>query len=539
MASQEVRVELHSVVGFSDGRQTKKIYENSNPPTKDGMVVLIDASGSMRDFQGEMKLCASALKCITSTQGRWNLPEPSGCTALVDAVDAIVAMNLDGVTKIVVLTDGEDTSSKVTRLIKAFDVNGTPEFQDMPPRPHKWQAWLDSVKKMPYNKYYALSDLDKAALMQQYTDYTKASHDRRNEAVALHLSHIGVEIHITGIGKEVKDFVATCAKAGPNIYTAHVEKGASAESIGAIVATSVRRSRGGSRDTVTATNATQLSAQQTKAIEAEARRTSTHSERRINQRLLRDGPSYDPSAEERYVRFIVDKEATKTGLDRFKAEILNIVLWFRKNCLDDDHPIAAGAIVGGRFWPKDPKTGRRSGSVFEPPNDAMKPSLWCNTIGRILELLSRDPQWIYERVEGLGEAFREEIGNGIVGPLFHDEGQAEASYIAIYKKHLSGLKGRALYYKFKADTYTHFRRCDRAEEFDPPIGDLTTLSIVGRGFSGPDSYGGPHLSPEDIGAPPAPSASSPGCGSSKITMSGIANPLKSLKRKIGDLEEDK
>lgn len=471
---------INSVFSFNNEMQC--LYQNPHPPPENGLVALIDASASMKEKQGEMKLVASALKCMTGTIGKWNLPEAVGGTALIDSVDKTIAKKLIGVNKVLIASDGDDTTSCATKLIKAFTADGTPELIDTPPYPLRRSEWLNKEPR---------------ETPQQYDNYRKECLDARRAAVATHLNKMGIDLFIIGVGDEVKKFITECAKPGFGIRTALIDMKSTAEQVGAVVKTVMKPRSANNNATVTASNATAITQQEASAITTEARRTSTANDRRNNQKILRDGEQFDHEAEQRYVAFIIENEAKKINVE---VGIINMIVnFFRKNIYDGS---VAGDLIGGRLYPPD-KHGRRNGAIFDVPLDSVKASAWTNTLNRCLELLSRDPEWIYERVPGLQQAFGSEIASNIVGPLFCDVGKP-ASSLAITESQLPQLKGRVLYYKFKEDTYTHYVRHHRADSFvynNGPSDNLnySSLKVVWRGNSGRDSYGGPPVDAASTG----------------------------------------
>lgn len=508
MAFSDVSFTLHSVWSFN--HTFERLFHN---PQGGDVIVLLDSSGSMQKCQKEMKLVVSALKCMTNTMGVWHLPPASGATALVDTVNALMKKTGEGgmgrVDRIIVVTDGEDTASAATQVIGDFLTDGKPGWVQLPPWRYEESA----------------SRVDVAA-----------QRERRREAIALHLDKIGVEAAIIGVGEEVKHFISACAKEGSGLKTAHIEIGASPDDVGAIVST-VSAPRRSCPKTVTAANATSINKGDAAALRAEAWRTASHGERRSMPHLVKDGPAFTNETQARYVMYVLRKETAKAGEAGginnvlFDA-VLCIVRWFFALAQSKGTAVA-GDLICGRLYPKD-RYDRRNGAVFEPPTPDIKPSQWTNLIGRCLELLSRDPDKIVHRVDGLGEQFAEEIRQDKVGALFVESGMPH-THMALTSEDLPQLDGRVLYYKFKADTYLHFevnpRACGILAWFSDNSGDILAkledtvgkLSVVWRGNSGAKSYGGPNLSGE-------PAARDASVG---------APDVASLKRKIAELDAEK
>jgi len=506
----EVRLCLHSVWAFDDERDC--IFLNRDPPTSDGLVVLWDKSGSMRGKDSEMKMIASALKCMTGTQGQFNLPNPTGGTALVDAVDATVAKQFDGVNKMLIVTDGEDTTSRTTQLVAGF-VDGAPRMVDFP----KLGGTIETTRA-------------------------------RAAAVAAHLDHIGVDKFVVGVGKEVKHFIDACQKVGgATLVTAHIPTGATVEDVGAVMTTVMRRrprrGQAGTQGTCTVVpaTATPLGAEEVAAIARQADATTSAAER------ARDpsGPPFDAAAQAQYVAYIVESVAAK--LPGCEAEHLHATVgWFRELLHQSSAPMA-GALVGGQQWHDDAK-GTVKGSVFAPPPAIERRYSWCGAIGRCIELLARNPEAVDARVPGLCTRFADEIRENMVGPVFREAGKP-ASCFAVTAEHLpEQLKHSVLYYKFKADTYVHYALNHRAASFHWAALRVGGLRVVTTGNSGPSKYGGPVITVEPAPTP-APSEASEAEASevedtesvagSSSGASGYADleEVSTLKRKVEVLEE--
>ena len=530
----EITLTLKSAYCFSDGLEL--LYENPDikPEDDDLAVVIIDRSGSMHKRQTEMKLIISAIKCMTKTSG-WNVPESKGPTALIDSVNEVVGENPSRVKRVIIISDGDDNKSKKQKLIHAILQDGSPEYRDLPDMPLGYVEYMN-VKRGPGEKY------------DSYDTYKHRVLHQRREAVVRHIDNIGAEVFVVGVGNEVKDFINLCASAGSKINTALVETSATAEDIGAVMTTVIKNSRSKSaskKKTVTSENADRLPDEDVVKLNKECQRTTSHSDRRLNMKLLNDGPQFDPARQSEYVSFIVNHEAKKNDLS--VESVAAIVDWFRSIVVSQAGSPVAGALIGGRLYPRD-KNGRRNGPVFDVPNDEIKPSAWTNTFTRILELLSREPSWILSRVEGLAESFHDDFEANRVGPVFAEVG-FPATFIAITKNHLPQVSN-VLYYKFKGDTYPHFvlnHRASSAMDDCIPwslMSVLKSLPVVFRGNSGANSYGGPVI--EEVAEEEAVDALSGDMQSEDGETSSVTGETSSvegscevslLKRKIDVLEE--
>ena len=479
MAFNNVELQIHSVISFNKDMQI--IYE-APEPGDDKTIVIIDSSGSMGAKESEMKLIVSALKCMSNTRGMWNLPKAKGPTALLDTVDKTVERNISGVKKIIIVSDGDDNSSTKDKVINAIAEGGAPEFCCLPSLPLQFSQWLGNQSQ----ESSSLVDIQ-----NEYQTYVTEALDKRREAIVTHFNHIGVELFVVGVGKEVKDFIKKCSSKGRNINTALIEVGNTAKEIGAVMSTVIKRSRANAvsvpKETVTTDTADAISDIDVSKVAAEAVHTTSHSERKTNKTLLNDGPLFDPDRQLEYIRFIVKHVASKNNLSPSSIEA--IIMWFRSMVEAQDGAPVAGALIGGQLFPKD-KKGRRHGPVFDVPNDDTRPSVWTNALSSILKFLSREPNWIADKIEGLHGSFADDFVSKRVGPVFAEVGKPE-SFMAVTKKDLPQAE-RVLYYKFKKDTYLHYvanHRMRGIADYVPLA--LKTLTVVYGGNSGAKSYGGP------------------------------------------------
>jgi len=484
MAFGDVKLDLAWVYSFNTKLEclwrNEEFNEEPNRFNGQKLGILIDASGSMNDHQPEVKLILSALKCMTNTIGQFNAPKPNNQTALVDAVNLLIAdRHMEGIEKLIILTDGLDNASKTKRLIVSVNEEGEHVYGDMP-NTHNMET--------------------------------------RTRAVATHLDAQNIEVHLVGLGSQVKDFFSVAIAPGRGLHTAHIEKGATAETVGAIVSTVVRRTR---RDrntsapdqTIVAESAVAIGAAEAAAIATEAVRTTTAAERRSNPNLLIDGPPFDEDLQKKYVAHIINSETHKSytpaatesedtpSLADYVGDLLDV---FRNivHVGGKSSPVAS-AILGGQTWPSGKKLpsgepdGTRKGALFEIPDGfpELKPSQWTRMLGRLIELLSRNPDAIVERVEvPFTDELKDAIRDNKVGPIFRPAGRP-ASHMAI-NHDLVGhpdLESRTMYFKFKADTYETYLLHHRDTSAWRPMTELlrTKCHIMRSGNSSAKSYGGP------------------------------------------------
>ena len=541
----EINFHLSWVYAFNDGLTC--LFCNQTPagdvdPNKKKAGILLDASGSMRNLQNEVKLMLSALKCMTGTIGMFNAPTPEKGTKIVDSVDELWNDDkLEGLDQLIVITDGYDTSSVAQRIVRCI-ADGNPEYIDFPTMPatNKFQKWLTrhrdgehATMVMPA-EYQRLPADQQSALVEEFRAWHKAAVDLRAGAVAGHLDALGIDMAIVGVGTEVKGFIAECAKAGRGLRTAHISVGADAEAVGAIMTTVARRkprtrTSNNSDETVVADTATAITDREATAVRCEALRTSTHAERLSNPDLLIDGAPFDVPKQAAYVHHVIESQvrAERPGVEDVAPLVAIVedilVHFFRKLLHDAESCPMASAILSGPSWPSGKKLpsgepdGRRRCALFEVPAafGDIKAGRWTHMLGKLVELLARNPEHIRERV-AKSLPFTAEIEAAIqaneVGPLFRHAGKP-SSHLAVTHAMLphDDLRTRTMYYKFKADTFDHFilhHRDPRGVVHSPiaPGSLFEHTRIMLQGNSSAKAYGGTECPPPEAPPPPAPRA---------------------------------
>ena len=369
----EQSVALREVRAFSTPNNDNVLWASAKDDDAD-TIVLVDASGSMADHQPVMKLMASMLKCLSKTQGEWDLPYPSGGTALVDAVNDAVErlkkVSTNG--RIIVLSDGLDNSSTATKLR-----SGHEEYIDVP----------------PYG-------------------------EERVKAVADHINYSGADMIVIGIGSEVAPLLAACNRPGRVVKTAHLKTDATASEVGAVVKEVVRRARNpslrGSRGrlspsdapnpdgtigTVTAANAPPITDEEAAPVAAEAKKTRSAARRpspppppppkqvsaKDAKQLLKDkkeaafaryvpivrpvrtGDAFDEGKMVWYVNRIIH---AKAGTDAELAhQIKGVVAWFNRFVTNHaPNQCATPALLTSRQYPAPAgKPEEVAGPVFVSP----------------------------------------------------------------------------------------------------------------------------------------------------------------------------
>jgi len=540
----EVNFHLSWVYAFNN--ELTCLFSNQTPigavdPKKKKAGILLDASGSMRNLQSEVKLMLSALKCMTGTIGMFNAPTPENGTKIIDSVDELWGDDkLEGLDQLIVITDGYDTSSVAERIIKCI-TDGNAEYTALPTMPptNKFNKWLSHHRDGEHasvvvpDEYDALTAAERAALVQEFHAWHQAALDLRGAAVAVHLDALGIDMSIVGVGTEVKGFIAECAKPGRGLRTAYIDPGADAEAVGAIMTTVARRkprkrTSNETDETVVADTATAITDREVTAVRSEALRTSTHAERLCNPDLLIDGPPFDAQKQNDYVRHVIESQvrSERPGVEDV-APLVDIVEntlvhFFRKLLHDAEGSPMASAILSGPSWPSGKKLpsgepdGRRRCALFEVPAafGDIKPGRWTHMLGKLVELLARNPEHIRDRISKslpFTAKIEAAIRDNEVGPLFRHAGKP-SSHMAITHAQLphDDLRTRTMYYKFKADTFDHFILHHRDPHGFGTWGSLfRDTRIMLQGNSSAKAYGGlecppPEAPPQPAPRPPAP-----------------------------------
>jgi len=409
-------VKLRAVYSFSNTMQP--IWNNTDG--EGDTVVLFDVSSSMRNQVSLCKLIASALKCCSGTQGKWNVPSPRGATALVDAANELHAMNLVGVTKVIIVTDGEDTKSRAEKLIEAVLSDGTSKFQEFRKNFDHIRTWMDS--KYTREQQAAMDEAGKQQAIVQYYEERKAFYASKREAVATHISNLQMEMVVVAVGSEVKDFVKAMCKPGQRINVAHIETGATATEVVRQFTEVVRRPRRSAGNTVAAepvTSKTPTSALEdadvaVAAVEVEAGFTT-----------VGDAPvatEYDAAKFVRYVDAIIDPICFKFGQE--KSHIREALLAYRA------FATVKGAIPGNLLH-------SRFGGFFKDPVDGGKKSKFGTCINTCLSLLSDKTD--KTSIQDVSSEFADDLSEGLVGPMLHAEGiDDSATKIAVEEAECCG-----------------------------------------------------------------------------------------------------
>ena len=318
---------INSILPFNGKTNLGPIYEAPPSSTKDdGKIVIVDVSGSMKGNSTELRLAFSALCSLSQIEDKLSLPEPSGSTNLVGMVRSVVEKPTFGRQEIIVVTDGLDNNTEVNDFQVGVKDNGEPD--------------MVHVNRNDYRE----------------TEYNL----KRQEAILRYLEFIGANVHLVGIGNEVKELLPMAAS--KRMTVAHVPSGATPTEVVTVIDAAMKTVRD-----------TTVGVQDFSNAEEHA----TASKARI---ITVDNLCGHPTAPEERVKDVEHnahlvyigndaltleefKEAFRKAEDAAqiaecaKKYTRGVVMWLLKLSLSDGK--IPGAVIGGKI-----------AKVFEPPQGA-------------------------------------------------------------------------------------------------------------------------------------------------------------------------
>ncbi len=300
------------------------------PPDKrhpKGKVIILDRSGSMEAQEDEFKLVLSMCKALGGLDVVPPVPKPTGRTNLIGMIKKIVEDPNFGEQELIIVTDGEDNQNDINDFQVGVDENGEPR--------------MVTINKDDY---------------PSKAEYARA----RQEAILDYLEFIGAQVHIVGIGNEVKGLLKMAASRPMTV--AHVPRHANASQVATIVGAAIQIVR----DTAVAVADFSTSEEHGAATDA-----------RI---VTVDNLCGQPAAEAEQVAAIAsDAARVYVGDDAYTVETFKaavaaaedatpiaeaakkytrgVVMWLMKLSLTQGK--VPGAAIGGKF-----------SKVFEAPEDA-------------------------------------------------------------------------------------------------------------------------------------------------------------------------
>ena len=405
MSFGSVEINMHSVVSFSTTVVQRWINPEYDADKGNGTIVFWDCSGSMTNKEKELKLIASALKCVSNTQGKWNVVEARGLTALVDAADVVDRENTPGVSKCIIVSDGIDNASKAEFLIDKLEDDGSRVFS-------KFEKTFTPFHDWKTAKFTDGSTVTLDEIFTQFRDEQNAFYATKCEKVAMHLSNMKIDLVVVAVGSEVKDFVKALTKPGQRANVAHISSDATADDVIRQIVSVVKKTRRSPKNTVesavvtadVAANdtsvATLLTNVHVASVETEADVTS------VGHIKLAD--EYDHTKLLNYIDAIVEPECVKYGHET-KHVRQAIVTFLKILHLKRD---VAGPILHSKFG------GFFQDPVYLATNKKSKFSTLLNSCWSLLSMPTEDSTILSN--------FADDIASGLVGNLLVRTGQKDS-----------------------------------------------------------------------------------------------------------------
>jgi len=198
-------MKMNSLLPFNGSTNLPPSY--TAPPDKfhrKGKVVLVDRSSSMRDRAGEFNLTLSMIKALAGLDAVPPVPSPKGRTNLIGMIKKIVESPDFGEQELVIVTDGEDNQHDINDFQVGVTDAGEPRM-------------------VTINQ-------------DNYPTTAEYSHARQ-EAILDYITFIGAQVHIIGIGNEVKNLLQMAASRPMTV--AHVPRSATAAQVATIVGAAI------------------------------------------------------------------------------------------------------------------------------------------------------------------------------------------------------------------------------------------------------------------------------------------------------------
>jgi hypothetical protein len=177
------------------------------PPDKfhpKGKVCVLDRSGSMNNQEDEFKLTLSMLKALAGLDSVPPVPKPTGNTNLIGKIKKIVESPDFGEQELIIVTDGLDNQHDINDFQVGVTESGEPR-----------------TIKINQDNY------------PSHDEYMRA----RQEAILDYLAFIGAQVHIIGIGNEVKELLKMAASRPMTV--AHVPRRATASQVATVVGAAI------------------------------------------------------------------------------------------------------------------------------------------------------------------------------------------------------------------------------------------------------------------------------------------------------------
>lgn len=317
---------INSILPFNGSADMPAAYEAPRDKfAPRGKIVLLDCSSSMRGHQEEFKLTLSMLKALAGMPAMPPVPSPAGSTNLIGKVRKIVEAGDLGEQELVIVTDGLDNNHEFSAFQVGVTESGEPRVVHVKP-----------------------DDFD------DNDEYMRA----RQDAILQHLEYLGANVHLIGVGNEVKELLAMAASR--RMTVAHLPRGSSAADVASVV---------------TAAMSTVRSAPLPRDDFATAEMHAAAAESRVV--TVENLCGHSPVEEEEAQALVKSAALVYVGDDAFSVEAFKctfaaaedaaavpecarkytraVVMWLLGIALDNGNTPMPGAAIGGRF------------PVFAPP----------------------------------------------------------------------------------------------------------------------------------------------------------------------------
>jgi hypothetical protein len=281
-----------------------------NPEQKDGGIhLLTDVSDSINQMGrvSEVKLGVGAIAAVTGHVGALKLAAIGRPTSLVDAA-RVVAARIKPKSKMVIITDGDTNSDKTWQF-------ATPK-PDQPNHGAKQELW------------------------DSYNEELAKWHDAKREAVLAELERmfdIDVEIHLVGVGEEVKKLIHKACKPGRRFKASHLSGKSTAAQVTTVIRTTLESAP---RDKEAEVQAIEIDAPLAKDFEATAEQAAAT----LNSAgWVTTAGGLAPNE----VKAVIEEIEKALDMPVDKAAGRTALLWFFEQICKRGEPLAGG-LLGGK-----------------------------------------------------------------------------------------------------------------------------------------------------------------------------------------------
>ena len=200
-------MKVNAILPFNGEIDLKPSYEvKADEYHERGKIVIVDRSGSMSSLDHEFRLVMSMINALAGLGRDITVPNPGGSTNLIGKIQSIVKSGSLKKQELIVITDGLDNAHHINKIQIGVDDDG-----------QEVEVVLDNSG--------------------HYETYMK----KRQDAILKYLEFLGCQVHLIGIGNEVKNLLKMAA---PHRMTvAHINNGASSEEVANVVNAAIRITR--------------------------------------------------------------------------------------------------------------------------------------------------------------------------------------------------------------------------------------------------------------------------------------------------------